>query len=84
MDHVTLARISGVEAQVAALEQAMRGLYDHLGIAYPESPTDELTEVRRMVEAGDTIGAIGLYKSITGADMKAAKRAVEQIKAGEI
>lgn len=60
-----------------------------LSLSHPEPPGRiqphelELAEVRRLAETGRTIAAIELYRSLTGAELGEAKKAVERIVRGE-
>ena len=64
----TLARLSRVERKLDAVLQ-------HLGIEFAD---DGLNEVRDLMNAGEKIAAIRLYRQRTGVGLAEAKAAVEQ------
>jgi ribosomal protein L7/L12 len=68
-DRAVLLRLERVERQLAALLQ-------HFQI---EEPDDGLEGVRHLATAGDKIGAIKLYRQLTGEGLADAKRFVETL-----
>ena len=65
--------------RISALERKVSGLYQHLGIAEPEGMEGVSPEVLDAVRAGDSIGAIKLYREQTGASLAEAKEFVQRI-----
>jgi hypothetical protein len=64
--------------RLTAIERRMQLIMDHLGIAEPVHP---MPDVVRHLEAGEKIQAIKAYRKATGAGLKEAKDAVEQLAA---
>jgi len=67
---------STTEARLAVIERQLQLLMDHLGVAEPEPET---TDIVAHLAAGRKIQAIQLYRARTGAGLKEAKDAVEEI-----
>jgi ribosomal protein L7/L12 len=95
MDARTNERIRDLENAIRRLDQLVTGLYQHLGIPFPDerapaaavasaSADDGRTgagglhpDVAALADAGKTIDAIKLHRSITGAGLGEAKDAIE-------
>ncbi|MGW3966643.1 ribosomal protein L7/L12 [Amycolatopsis sp. NPDC005003] len=71
-------QVARVERRLARNERKLDAIMAHLGIAEPEP---ELHEVRRLLGVGKKIEAIKVYRERTGAGLKEAKDAVEQLEA---
>jgi len=67
--------LSGVNARLAALERKLDLILNHLGLPNEE---DRFAEVRDLLAAGNKIGAIKLYRELTGLGLAEAKAAVER------
>ena len=57
------------------IEKKLDMILQHLGLGYAE---EELEEVRRLLQDGQKIEAIKLFREITGVGLKEAKDAVER------
>jgi ribosomal protein L7/L12 len=57
------------------IERQLQTLLDHFQL---ELPDDGFNDVRQLMQAGDKIGAIKLYRQRTGASLVEAKNFVER------
>lgn len=78
-----------VEMRLAALEEKVDRLLAHFGLddaAAVLTPDDRLpmaqAQVATLVQAGKKIQAIKLYRQLTGANLKTAKDAVDEMERG--
>ena len=69
-------RTSDTNARLAVIERQLRLVMDHLGVAEPEPET---TDIVAHLANGRKIEAIKTYRERTGAGLKEAKDAVEEI-----
>jgi ribosomal protein L7/L12 len=69
-------RKTNTEARLAMIDRRLRLVMDHLGVAEPEPETADI--VAHLV-AGRKIQAIKIYRDRTGAGLKEAKSAVEEM-----
>jgi ribosomal protein L7/L12 len=80
MDPDISRHIAALANDVQRLEQLVGNLYEHLGIATPaaEPAGDELpAQVRALVDSGDTMRAVMLYRELTRLALPEAKAAIE-------
>ena len=82
-EYTELALIRAIEGRLAHLDSAVRGLYQHLGLDYPERSPGVPADVIEALEAGDKIAAVNRYREHTGVGIKEAKRAIDAIENGE-
>ena len=68
----------GSAIQLAAVQQKLDLVMNHLGIAAPED-----AEVARHLANGQTIEAVRAYREQTGASLLEAKQAVDRMAAGQ-
>ncbi len=70
--------IAHLRARVAKLERTVEFLLKHLELEYVDRPsTNASPEVVELVQQGNIIGAIKVYREETGVDLKTAKEFVE-------
>ena len=79
-DHEIYKRLNAITVQIGALERKVDFLFQHLGVTFVDT-RPQLDDVERLVVAGDTIGAIRLYRERQRADLAEAKRAIEEMRA---
>ena len=73
-------RVERIGSQLFEIQRAIDQLRKELGVA-PPFATEPSEEVRRLaLEPGKTIEAIKRYREESGADLKAAKIMVEQLR----
>jgi ribosomal protein L7/L12 len=80
MDSETSEHIYALTNEVRRLEQLVTNVYEHLGIAapQPEPPGNELPpEVRALVDSGNAMQAIQLYRELTRLGLAEAKSAID-------
>lgn len=64
------------ERRLAAIDRKLRLLMDHLGVV---EPSPAMPDVERELDRGNKISAIKAYQAATGAGLKEAKDAVEDL-----
>jgi ribosomal protein L7/L12 len=69
-------RLSRNDHRVARTEEKLNAVLDHLGVV-PTKP--ELDQVNMLVQQGQKVEAIKLYRETTGADLREAKIAVDRL-----
>lgn len=74
-------RVEELERQVARLSEAA-GIESTLGLAAESSQMED--DIAALVQQGKTIEAIVMYREQTGADLVAAKAAVDRITAARL
>ncbi|MEA2495552.1 MAG: hypothetical protein QOJ29_3463 [Thermoleophilaceae bacterium] len=79
MDQWARAQIEALELRVAALERQVLGEAGAAAVQPPDPSADP--EIIALLRDGKEIHAIKLYVDKTGADLAAAKAAVERMKA---
>jgi ribosomal protein L7/L12 len=73
-------RILELETKVEVLERKLDLAMRHLGLTYADGTMSRTeAEVGVLLAKGDKIEAIKVYRDATGADLKAAKEAVEAL-----
>jgi ribosomal protein L7/L12 len=75
-------RVNRLERRLARMEQKLDAIAGHLGVAVAEPGRPQLAdlpEVRKYLQEGKKIQAIKAYRESTGAGLKEAKDAVEQM-----
>lgn len=70
------SRIRRTDRRIARVEQKLDLLLDHFALTRTEPALEQVTALAR---DGRRIQAIKVYREITGADLKEAKEAVEQM-----
>jgi ribosomal protein L7/L12 len=81
-DRHVIERIGEIDARLDRLEGAIRLLLDHAGITYDlaaERKPQFSPLVLELVKAGRTVEAIKAYRDDTGAGMKEAKAAIDEL-----
>ena len=81
--HTELALIAALEGRLAHLEEAIKGLYRHFDLAYPERSPGVPAEVLEALDSGDKVAAVSRYREHTGVGVRDAKKAVDLIEKGE-
>jgi hypothetical protein len=79
MDAETSEHIHRLTKEVRRLERLVTHLYEHVGAAPPRpdpAGADLPPEVRALVDSGDIMGAINLYRQLTRLGLPEAKSAV--------
>ena len=69
--------IGAMSRRLSRLEHKLDLVLEHLGIE--DDLPDDLAEVRELIHANKLIAAIKAYRQVTGASLKEAKDAVEQM-----
>lgn len=69
--------IRAISRRLSRLEHKLDLVLEHLGIE--DDWPDDLAEVRELIHANKLINAIKAYRQVTGASLKEAKDAVEQM-----
>ena len=75
---VTTAATSRSNFRLARLERRVGAIAAHVGLS-PESVPAGMDEVLALLEAGEKIPAIKRYREVTGAGLREAKDAVDEI-----
>jgi ribosomal protein L7/L12 len=70
------AYITQTNARLAAIESFLSVLASHAGIAYVNPTATVPPEVVAMAQSGDRIGAMKLYRELTGAGLAEAQAVV--------
>ena len=73
--------VDQLRARIIQLEDRVEFLYKHLNIKYLEDPNLANVKVVEMLEKGNKIEAIKIYREIYNAGLAEAKNAVEEIAA---
>jgi ribosomal protein L7/L12 len=79
MDQFARAQIEALELRVAALERQLLGQEGAAAARPPDASADP--EIVSLLQDGKKIQAIKSYREKTGADLSAAKAAVERVEA---
>jgi ribosomal protein L7/L12 len=81
MSSLELQEIALLKGQVSRLETRLEYLYKHLGVTFVEDtrPGDH-PDVIAMLRSNNLIGAIKVYRDITGLGLAEAKPAVEEMR----
>jgi ribosomal protein L7/L12 len=74
---------SGYEARLARLEQRVAAIAAHVGAPSELAPSGS-ADVLALLDEGNRIGAIKLYREQTGAGLEEARDAVEELASGRI
>jgi ribosomal protein L7/L12 len=75
-------RITALEIKVAELQRRLDFVMQHLGVQYAEpGPSPAMAQVAALLRQGNKIEAINVYRAITGAGLREAKTAVEELEA---
>ncbi len=70
-----------LRVRVAKLERVVASLLQHTGLAYTEDlRTNVPADVVALAREGNSIGAIKLYRELTGVDLKTAKEVVDSLR----
>ncbi|WP_205863361.1 ribosomal protein L7/L12 [Planosporangium thailandense] len=65
-----------MSARLAKIERKLQAVMDHLGVVEAEA---NMPEVESRLDRGEKIQAIKAYRDLTGASLKEAKDAVEEM-----
>lgn len=70
-----------LQDRINDLERRVNLLYDRLNMGYSHASNSALLDARviESIRRGDKIGAIKIYRELTGLDLREAKDAVENI-----
>ncbi|HJT55927.1 MAG TPA: ribosomal protein L7/L12 [Ktedonobacteraceae bacterium] len=79
-------------ANLQAAKRAVEDIEAQMGLGHEQAQTstsytgrgEDMEEVRRLIQAGQKINAIKLYRQITGVGLKEAKEAVDRMAAGTL
>ena len=74
-----MIRTEGLTKHFGRGERKVEAVLGELGISVPERETDVPEEVIDCLRQGNKIAAIKFYRETTGASLKEAKKAVEEI-----
>ncbi len=72
-------RVYQLEQKVAKLERQVAFLMQSLELAYEDEPDQVSPEIIHLLQQGEKIQAIKLYRQATGASLKAAKAFIESL-----
>jgi len=77
---ITETEILQLRSRISELEDKLKVVYRHLGIAYGDSAADPLLapELQAALRSGNKIEAIKIYRELTGVGLAEAKEAVER------
>jgi ribosomal protein L7/L12 len=75
-------RLTELEQRVARLEQQVEFLAGRLGLGDMLSERPDMTEIQQLLQRGQKIEAIKVYRQKTGVGLKEAKDAVEAMERG--
>ena len=76
------ARIVALEMTVAELQRKLDFVMSHLGLQAPQpAEPPGMSAVAALLREGNKIEAINVYRQITGAGLRDAKMAVEELEA---
>jgi ribosomal protein L7/L12 len=81
MDNIS-DRLNALENRIEEIENKMTFLYRKLGIDDSNNTLDaeKRSEIIQLINKGKTKAAIKEFKNVTGASLKEAKQAIEEIK----
>ena len=77
---ITETEVQQLRSRVNELEDRLKVIYRHLGIAYAESGSDPMMspEVQAALRNGNKIEAIKIYRQLTGVGLAEAKDAIDK------
>lgn len=78
---VTETEVLQLRTRINELEDRLKYLYRHLGMAYDSDPTASPInnpQIQEALRRGNKIEAIKLYRELTGVGLAEAKQAIEQ------
>ncbi|MEU6476293.1 ribosomal protein L7/L12 [Streptomyces sp. NPDC047017] len=73
------SRLSGMDKRLVRIERRLAAVADHLGLEEPDGQRAQRERVESLVREGKQVAAIKAYREMTGAGLKEAKDAVDQI-----
>lgn len=76
---ITDTEFYALKSRVAALEEQIAFLYQHLHLPIGQDPAELDRQLADLLRRGDKIGAIKLYREATDADLSAAKNYVDNL-----
>jgi ribosomal protein L7/L12 len=78
----TEAEFLALKSRISELEDKLQFLYRRLNIDYADpNSTERSPQIQEALRRGDKIGAIKIYRELTGVGLAEAKQAVEAMEA---